>query len=330
MIMGNRLASRILVAGLVMAAAACTGSSGQSAPAAKLSATAGTTTTVTPSGPARTETPTATPTPQPLRFDAAAALRTVRVLAEDIGPREATTRAYARASSYVEGRLREAGYDVHRQSFTVPSGVSWGVRVPAGRTHNVVALPRTFDHTRPHLIVGAHLDTVPQAPGAEDNASGVAVLLELARLAAAAPPPVPVVFIAFGAEEPRGPADDEHHFGSLHYVDTMPPAQRRALTGMISLDRVGVGPNVRVCTGGRSPATIARALRAAAARVDVTATACESRTSDHWPFEKAGEVVARIGGHPYPAYHTALDRRGVVRRAPLDRSGRVMWEFLKA
>ena len=34
-------------------------------------------------------------------------------------------------------------------------------------------------------LVGAHLDTVPQAPGAEDNASGVAVLLELARLAAA-------------------------------------------------------------------------------------------------------------------------------------------------
>ena len=54
--------------------------------------------------------------------------------------------------------------------------------VPAGRTPNVIASPPGFDDEAPHRIVGAHLDTVPQAPGAEDNASGVAVMLELARV----------------------------------------------------------------------------------------------------------------------------------------------------
>jgi Zn-dependent M28 family amino/carboxypeptidase len=214
--------------------------------------------------------------------------------------------------------------------------------VPAGTTYNVIAAPRGFDPARPHLIIGAHLDTVPQAPGAEDNASGVAVLLELARLAAPAAPAgsaartapprtaVPVVFIAFGAEEPRGPADDEHHFGSLHYVSRMPPVQRRALTGMVSLDRVGVGPSVRVCTGGRSPSALAQDIRQAAARIRIRSQGCENRTSDHWPFEKAGETVARLGGHPYAAYHSARDRPNVVQRPQLERTGRVMWEFLTA
>jgi len=310
----------VLVAGLALLVA-CT-----SAPQAPAPTSAPTTVTRTPTpSPARTAAPPSAP-----RFDVGAAVRTIDRLAAGIGPREATTRAYARAAAYVELALRELGYDVRRQPFAVPAGVSWGIRVPAGRTHNVIALPRSFDPARPHVIVGAHLDTVPQAPGAEDNASGVAVLLELARLAAAQPPPRPVVFIAFAAEEPRGPADDQHHFGSRHYATAMSPAQRRALAGMISLDRVGVGPNVRVCTGGRSPTAVADAIRAAAARVKVPASACENRTSDHWPFEKAGHTAARVGGHPYASYHSARDRPAVVQRRQLDRAGRVMWEFLTA
>jgi Zn-dependent M28 family amino/carboxypeptidase len=82
---------------------------------------------------------------------------------------------------------------------------------------------------------------VPQAPGAEDNASGVAVLLELAWMAAREEPRLPVVFVAFAAEEPRGDGDAMHHFGSRVYVNRMPARERRALRGMVSLDRVGVG-----------------------------------------------------------------------------------------
>ena len=85
---------------------------------------------------------------------------------------------------------------------------------------------------------------------------------------------------------------------------------------------------VPVCTGGLSPRTVQRELLAAAARAGVPAWACENRTSDHWPFEKAGEAVARIGGNSYAGYHSARDRVGVVRPAQIDRVGRLMWGWL--
>ena len=78
-----------------------------------------------------------------------------------------------------------------------------GVPVRAGTSVNVVAVPEGADLTQPHLIVGAHLDTVPQAPGAEDNASGVGVLLAAAQAVAGEDTRLPVAFVAFG--ESLGP-----------------------------------------------------------------------------------------------------------------------------
>ena len=102
------------------------------------------------------------------------------------------------------------GYEVESVPVPVPAGNSWGIDVPAGDSANVIADPPDLDPTEPHVVIGAHLDTVPQAPGAEDNASGVAVMVELARMAAEEPPAVPVRFIAFGAEEPRGEEEATH------------------------------------------------------------------------------------------------------------------------
>ncbi len=284
----------------------------------------------TPSLPtASPRSPSVTPAvPAPLRFDPAAALADVRALAGEIGPREATGPAYRRAAGHVERRLRSLGYAVRRQPLQVPAGVSWGVGVPAGTTWNVVATPGGADLSAPHVLIGAHLDTVPQAPGAEDNASGVAVLLELARRAATAPPALPVVFVAFAAEEPRGSGDDRHHYGSRRYVAALATGHRRAQRGMLSLDRVGVGERVPVCVGGPAGRPLRRAVLAAATRAAVPVRSCENRASDHWSFEKVGVAGVRLGGTPYPAYHSARDRPGVVRAAQLDRVGRLCWAWL--
>jgi Zn-dependent M28 family amino/carboxypeptidase len=256
-------------------------------------------------------------------------MATVRWLAGRIGPREATTPAYRRAARGVAGRLRDLGYAVARQPLRAPRGVSWGVPVPAGGTWNVVAEPPGFRPRRPHLLVGAHLDTVPQAPGAEDNASGVAVLLELARLAARERTRLSVVFVAFAAEEPRGEGDAMHHFGSRVYVRRMSSPQRRGLQGMVSLDRVGVGTVVPVCTGGVSPLRVRAQLVRAAGQVGVPVQTCaDNASSDHWQFELAGEAVARLGSTPYGGYHSAGDVPSVVRVAQLGRVGRVAWEWL--
>ena len=254
----------------------------------------------------------------------------VRRLAGGIGPRLATSPAFREAAELVAERFRELGYAVSPQGFPVPAGNSWGVPVRAGRSANVIAHPVGFDRAvSAYLVVGAHLDTVAVAPGAEDNASGVAVMLELARLASQQRTRLPVVFVAFGAEEPVGTADDQHHFGSRHYVRGMTPAERDQLRAMVSLDRVGVGRRVPVCTGPLSPHTVRDALLGIARTAGIPAVPCELTTSDHWSFEKAGHVVARLGSTPYAAYHSADDLPAVVDRGQLGRVGRLMWAWLR-
>ena len=260
-------------------------------------------------------------------FSVARVMTDVRRLAA-FGPREATSASYRRAAGLVVERFDSLGYETRRQSFRVPRGVSWGVPVPAGDAQNVIAEPRGFDRHRPHLLVGAHLDTVPQAPGANDNASGVAIVLELARLAAANETSLPVVFVAFGAEEPRGPGDPGHHFGSRHYARRA-LAERHALLGVVSIDRVGYGSRLLVCSGGRGPTALRALLSRAAARIDVPSRTCINRTSDHWPFELLGFTGARLDGGRFPGYHSRGDVVARVDERQLARAARTAWETLQ-
>jgi Zn-dependent M28 family amino/carboxypeptidase len=96
--------------------------------------------------------------------------------------------------------------------------------------HNVVATVGAHRHAPP-LIVAAHFDTVEQSPGADDNASGVAVLLEVARLAQGLALTRPVRFIAFNLEE-------ENLLGSLAYATAL-RTSGQAILGAIVLECVG-------------------------------------------------------------------------------------------
>ncbi len=256
-------------------------------------------------------------------------LSDIRRLARDIGPREATSRNFARAADLVDDRFTRLGYETRRTTVQVPAGNSWGVPVRRGTSENVIAQTAGFDPRRPHLVVGAHLDTVAVAPGAEDNASGVSVMLELARMAAAQRPNLPVQFIAFGAEEPRGPADDQHHFGSQQHVQDLSRIERNAVAGMVALDRVGVRASyVPVCRSPIGGRNLRADLQAAARWIDVPTRACELTTSDHWSYAKAGVPAVRLGSIEYDEYHSRRDTYRVVDRRQLDRVGRVMWSWL--
>ncbi|RMH76494.1 MAG: M28 family peptidase [Cyanobacteria bacterium J007] len=74
-----------------------------------------------------------------------------------------------------------------------------------GQPHEnlILNLPARPDapHSLPPLLIGAHYDAVPGSPGADDNATGLAVLLELARFFAATPIRFPLRFVAFDLEE---------------------------------------------------------------------------------------------------------------------------------
>jgi Zn-dependent M28 family amino/carboxypeptidase len=191
-----------------------------------------------------------------------------------------------------------------------------------------VARSPSYDPAKPAYVVGAHLDTIAVAPGAEDNASGIAVLLETARTARAVELDQ-VVFVAFGGEEPRGPGD-LHHVGSKRYVALMSAAERRHLRAMVSLDRVGVGPPLTVgWVAGTNP-RVRDALLRIADRNGVR-TAIEANTgSDHESFADAGLPAARLGGTGYTAYHSAHDVIAVVDAAQLRRTGDVLWDWLSS
>jgi hypothetical protein len=275
------------------------------------------------------KTPVPSPTPRPT-MDARAALRDIGHLASEIGPREATSRNFAKAAAFVERRFERLGYDVRRTKVRVPAGNSWGTPVHRGTSVNVIAEPKDFDANKPHVVIAAHLDTVPVAPGAEDNASGIAVLLQLAAMVSRQPAGLPVQFIAFGAEEPRGRGDALHHFGSRQHVATLSRSQRRAIQAMVALDRVGVRASyVPVCTANSEGDRVRNALRAAARRADIPTRTCTNYTSDHWSYAKAGVPAIRLGSIPYAGYHSRGDVPSVVDRRQLDRVGRSVWVWLQ-
>ncbi len=129
---------------------------------------------------------------------------TVRHLAEVVGPRPGTTPAFYEAADWVAARFERLTWQVEQQRFPVPGGFSWVAPVAAGDSVNVIAQRGDLRPGAPWLAVGAHLDTVPRSPGAEDNASGIGVLLAVAEAITWRRTRLPVVLIAFGAEEPRG------------------------------------------------------------------------------------------------------------------------------
>lgn len=97
----------------------------------------------------------------------------------------------ARAEEFARASLEEAGWDVERHPFTFrdvegnldhdPPDGDRRARYPKLEGANLVATPKARLQGR-RIVVAAHLDTVPDSPGADDNASAVAALLELARV----------------------------------------------------------------------------------------------------------------------------------------------------
>ena len=252
----------------------------------------------------------------------------VHHLADRVGARPGTSPAYFRAAEWVGRRFSALGWEVRRQAFHTPGGVSWGVPVPAGRSINLLATRGDVRPGEPWIAVGAHLDTVPQAPGAEDNASGIGVLLTVAEAVGDARTRLPVVLVAFGSEEPRGPGDDNHHYGSRAFVADLSPAERRTLRGMVAMDRVGFGEVVPV-SSARGPDPMREELLRAARRAGVRAEPMvDDRASDHWSFVRAGLPGVRLGSTPYAGYHSASDVSSVVNRAQLERTARIVVAWL--
>ncbi len=151
----------------------------------------------------------------------------VRTLAGAIGERHVgRPRALDAAVGYLEGVLVEYGYAVARQEFRAggQNVCNLDVEVAGARAGS------------PVVVVGGHYDTVPGSPGADDNASGAAAVLEIAGALAGARPDHTVRCALFVNEEP--PWFQTSDMGSVHYARRLRRSGEK-VAAMLSLESIG-------------------------------------------------------------------------------------------
>jgi len=228
--------------------------------------------------------------------------------------------------------LEPAGDDGgYFQRFTVAEG-------PDGEPHEVVnvigRIPGSRDDwSDQSFIVSAHYDHLgrgwPDArsgnegvihPGADDNASGVAVMLELAKnLAAGAEPLRSLVFVAFGAEEAG-------HLGSKHFVEHPEPFTLEGMRGVINIDTVGrLGEGVVSILGTGTADEWQHIFRGAGFVTGVKSrnVPASAEGSDQWSFIQRGIPGVQIFATAHEDYHAPgdtverLDGAGLVKVATL-------------
>jgi aminopeptidase YwaD len=141
-----------------------------------------------------------------------------------VAPRPRGSRPHEQARRYIQRELESYGLEVRPEPFRV---------VGADGTNLIVDLPPHRGEASELLIVGAHYDSIPSSPGADDNASAVAALLEIARVLAATPESLSagnrcVRLIFFDLEE-------EGMLGSTHHAQKLSDRQSD-LAGMVSLE----------------------------------------------------------------------------------------------
>lgn len=158
-------------------------------------------------------------------IDAAALERHVRMLSATLHPRSFEhAQNLDAAADYVLAEFRATGAVTDVQAYEVD-----------GRTYrNVIA--RLGPTTGPVLVVGAHYDSCGDTPGADDNASGVAGLIELARALSLTPPTHPVELVAYTLEEP--PFFRSESMGSFQHARAL-SLQGREVRLMLSLEMIG-------------------------------------------------------------------------------------------
>ncbi len=193
------------------------------------------------------------------------------------------------------------------------------VSPPKGTGYNVIARPKSAAAC--DTITGGHYDSVPVASGADDNASGTASVLELARVVAARKLAARHCFALFGGEE-------FGLFGSRAYVAGLSTEELQALRGMVNLDVVGTSSGIDLI-GDDDLIDVAR-LAAQSIGVATTSSVLPDRAgSDHLSFQ-AADVHAVMLSRADDQIHTPEDAIGRILPASLAETVEVALATLEA
>ena len=163
----------------------------------------------------------------PPEVDAAALRETVVELCGPLAPRVYAPPSHLdRVADWLVARLGQAGHAPEEQRY----------RLPEGEYRNLIVRRPGRDPSRAPVIVGAHYDSYADFPAADDNASGVAVLLELVRTLPATPPERTQIFVFLPNEEP--PFFSSEEMGSHHFARSLFDAEQEVEL-MVALDCIG-------------------------------------------------------------------------------------------
>jgi Iap family predicted aminopeptidase len=198
-----------------------------------------------------------------------------------------------------------------------------------GKTSDIIA--ETGPQDASVFLVGAHYDAAPCTPGARDNASGTAVLLELAERFSKVRLTRRLRFCAFSGHEFGG--DDAKPFGSKSYVQSCTRELTRVAL-MFNLDGSAGRPGSHLLLavyGGER--LFSRVNGFAASMPDVTAEQATSRGSDHAVFVDAGIEAVWLrstddGTYYATVYHSPLDDMTWVDESEIERSAELAFRFL--
>jgi peptidase M28-like protein len=250
------------------------------------------------------------------RFDSRAAYRLVEEQVE-IGPRPAGSQASRRLAK----RLRRE----------LPSGRFQRIPSHPGLRNVVGKVP---GRGRGYLVVGAHYDSkdIPGFVGANDGASGTAVVTQLARTLRPRRLRRTVVFVLFdGEESPRGVPDSEFERYGLR-GSKVAARRYRGARAMILLDFVGE-KGLRVPREDLSDEALWRKLRRAAKRVGAGRVFPDASQGtildDHMPFLREGVPSIDLIDFDFACFHQTCDDLSVISRRSLDATGEAVYELLR-
>ena len=184
---------------------------------------------------------------------------------------------------------------------------------------NVVA--GTSPNLNCRVLVGGHFDTVPGAPGANDNGSGASNVVELARAFAADGLDDGLCFALFGAEE-------SGLYGSKALADRL-KTQGKLPAYMVNLDVTGIGDDVEVI----GPADLVQRAIDLAKNIGITASKSQlpaNAGSDHQSFEDAGVPAVFFTSGDFDTIHTPQDVFADINAKELDAVGDAAYAMIKS
>lgn len=200
------------------------------------------------------------------------------------GPRKIGTTGERKAAKYIEDTFKEYGYTVNSQEFEFAHMDAISKDQVSNKGINIIASKEASVQNPDILVISAHYDTVPGTVGANDNGSGMALLLELARTVKDIKTDTEIRFIAFSGEEIG-------LLGSTHYVNNLSEQEKSRIIGDIQIDMLGhyMSEDVHLATPNGLPTLVGNMINENAQKImgSVLTERIES-ASDHMSFVTGG------------------------------------------